>query len=69
MSKTEMPKVFVPIKKELDRWLTRSRSLRTSAGIAYGKIKSQLSLFESTASPEEIVKLQSEIGKKILKVP
>ena len=53
------------IKKELDRWFARSRQMRTSAGISYGKIKSHMTVYESTATKEEISSLQVESGKLI----
>ena len=57
-----MPKNYYSIKSELEKWFVRSRSLRTSAGICYGKIKSHISLFEDAASRADISKLQTEAG-------
>ena len=50
------------IQKELGRWLIASRKIRNSAGIAYGKIKSHMTVIESSAPKEVINKVQSEIG-------
>ena len=55
--------VVQPIQKELAKWLTRSRQMRTSSGIAYGKIKGYMAVLETWASKEELNDLQSELGK------
>ena len=58
-----MSKTNAAIKSELQKWSAKSRSYKVSSGISYGKIRSFMSVYEQSASADDIRQLQSEAGK------
>jgi len=50
----------------MKKWIVMSQKFRTSAHISYGKIRAHLAVYESTASKSQIVRLQSELGNKLI---
>ncbi len=49
--------------KELEKWESKSQTMRTTSAIAHGKIKSQLAFLETVMNREESNKFSSYIGK------
>ena len=51
------------IATELQKWKARSRQMKTSSHISYGKIKTSLHALEVIATKEELNSISSDIGK------
>ena len=56
------------ILSELKKWEVLSQKFRTSAHISYGKVRSYMAVFESSATRSDVIKLQSSIEKSITKI-
>ena len=62
MGKTSANVCKQQIEAELRRWFTKSKQIRISSHISYGKIKANLSALALMTSKEDIISFSNEIG-------